>query len=195
VLRAWTPNPGGDGTAHVMYNLGGGYDRVWVRFYFQLTAPITSIMKFLRFYDSPSFNTPLGGFFMGSGTLIFSAGTDEENQSITTWIGLNQAQVIDGQWHSLEIDYWRNGDPSGYTSQAFWFDGTPASMPDGPNVHFAGAGNNSYWQGGRLYSGQRASTSRLGAIEWIGTLNAGNLTTGQVNLDRIAISTVGRIGP
>jgi len=32
-------------------------------------------------------------------------------------------------------------------------------------------------------------------MEWIATLNGGNTTTGQVNLDRISISTVGRIGP
>lgn len=196
VLRSWTPNPGSDGTAQLMYDLRGRYDRVWVRFYFRATASISTIMKFLRFYDSPSFNTPLGGFFMGSGNMIFSAGTDLENESITTWFGLSQAQVLDGNWHSLEIDYWRNGDPSGYPSMAFWFDGNPVSEPDGTsNVHFTGAGNNSYWLGGRLYSGERASTTQLGAIEWVGTLNAGNTTTGQVNLDMISISTLGRIGP
>jgi hypothetical protein len=32
-------------------------------------------------------------------------------------------------------------------------------------------------------------------MEWVGTINGGNTTTGQINLDRIAISTVGRIGP
>jgi hypothetical protein len=195
VVRSWTPNPGGDATAHMMYDLRGSYDRVWVRFYFRATAPISTIMKFCRFYDSGSFNTPLGGIFMGAGSLIFSAGTDAENESITTGIGLNQTQVLDGNWHSLEIDYWRNGDPSGYPSIAFWLDGNQVSMPDGPNVHFAGAGNYSYWQGGRLYSGQRASTTKLGAIEWVGTLNAGNITTGQVNLDMISISSLGRIGP
>jgi hypothetical protein len=193
-VRTWVPNPGGDATAHMMYTLGG-YDRVWVRFYFRATANITTIMKFCRFYDSPSFNTPLGGFFMGSGNLIFSAGTDAENQSITTWFGLSEAQVLDGNWHSLEIDYWRNGDPSGYPSMAFWFDGNSVSMPDGNNVKYAGAGNNSYWSGGRLYSAQRSSTAKLGAIEWVGTLNGGNTSTGQVNLDMISISTLGRIGP
>jgi hypothetical protein len=32
-------------------------------------------------------------------------------------------------------------------------------------------------------------------MEWIGTINAGNTTSGQVNLDRISISTLGRIAP
>jgi hypothetical protein len=31
-------------------------------------------------------------------------------------------------------------------------------------------------------------------MEWLATLNAGNTTTGQINLDRISISTLGRIG-
>jgi hypothetical protein len=31
-------------------------------------------------------------------------------------------------------------------------------------------------------------------MEWLATLNAGNTTTGQVNLDKVSIGTLGRIG-
>jgi hypothetical protein len=193
ILRSWTPNPSSDGGAQMLYRLPAS-DRVWVRFYFRLTAPITSIMKFVRFYDT-NFNAAMGGFFIGQGAKILSYGNDQENGAITTWIGLQQNQVIDGNWHSLEIDNWRNGDPSGYPSQAFYYDGVQVSMPDGNDVQYRGAGNISYWSGGRLYSGMRSSSLKLGYIEWLATLNAGNTTTGQINMDRIAVSTAGRIGP
>jgi hypothetical protein len=97
----------------------------------------------------------------------------------------------------------------------FWYDGAPISPDPSVPVNEFGAGNNSYWSGGRLYAGQRANVqctddggqtfrpcanstggnAKLGYITWLSTLNGGNTTTGQVNLDRVAISTVGRIGP
>jgi hypothetical protein len=152
-------------------------------------------MKFVRFYDT-QFNTPLGGFFLGSGSNIVTFGTDRENGSITTSIGLTESQVIDGRWHTLEIEYWRNGDPSGYPSAAFYFDGNQVSQPDGTSkIQYAGSGNSSYWKGGRLYTGTRSSSVKMGYIEWLATLNGGNTTTGQVNLDHVSISTKGPIGP
>lgn len=200
IRRTWSPNPGGDVGAQLAYNLGS-VDHIWIRFYFKLTAPITSIMKFMRFY-APGWGTAEGGLFLGSGGDIFTFGGDAENYAITTTIGLSQSQVIDGRWHSLEVEYWRNGDPSGWPSAAFWFDGNAQALPNGTaNIQYSCASTSSstcskaYWQNGRLYSGVRATSSPLGVMEWIATLNAGNTTTGQINLDRIAISTTGRIGP
>ncbi len=105
--------------------------------------------------------------------------------------------MIDGNWHSLEMEYWRNGDPSGWPSAAFWFDGAPIGFPDGTaNVHYAGAGNNAYWEGGRLYAGERStSAAELGTMFCLATLNVGNTTTGQCNVDAFSFSTLGRIGP
>ena len=186
VKRSWVPASGDVGSqflAHV-----GSVDHVWVRFYFKLTSPVSTIMKFARFYDS-SIATNFGGLFLKSGNNIFSFGTDQENSAVVTTIGLTQAQVIDGNWHSLEFEYWRNGDPSGYPSAAFWFDGNQVSMPDGP------AGLSMFWKSGRLYAGQRNSSVKMSYMGWVGTLNGGNTTTGSVNLDKIAISTLGRIGP
>jgi hypothetical protein len=196
---AWTPNPGGDAGGKMAYTVGTT-DHVWVRFYLRLTQPITTIMKFARFYQG-TFGNGEGGLFLGAGNMIFAAGWDAEDASIVTPIGLSQAQVIDGNWHSLEIEYWRNGDPSGYPSMAFWWDGAPLALPDGTPVHSAcGSGggsqcNNSYWSGGRLYAGERVYSGPINIMEWLGTLNAGNTTTGQVNIDNVSISTIGRIGP
>lgn len=197
IVRSWTPNPNSDVGSQLLYQFGSA-DRIWIRFYFKLTAPVTTVMKFARFYDT-RFATSFGGFYLGSGNDVFDFGTDEENGSIVTPIGVTQAQVIDGRWHSLEMDYWRNGDPTGFPSAAFWLDGQPASMPDGTPVKYAcpmaATCNASFWRGGRLYSGQRVNTAKMGFIEWVATLNAGNTTTGRVNLDNIAMSTSGRIGP
>lgn len=186
VRRTWVPNAGDVGS---QFLFGVGLvDHIWVRFDFRLTAPITTIMKFARFYDS-SISTNFGGLFLRAGSDIVSFGTDQENQSIVTPIGLSQSQVIDGQWHSLEFEYWRNGDPSGFPSAAFWFDGSPVSKPDGP------AGMKMFWRAGRLYAGARSTSERMSFMEWAGTLNGSNSTTGQVNIDNVAISTAGRIGP
>ena len=105
--------------------------------------------------------------------------------------------MLDGNWHSIEFEYWRNGDPSGFPSAAFWFDGNVQACPNGnKDVTYAQYGQNaSFWLNGRLNIGQRNNSEKLGSIEWLSTLNAGNTTSGQVNIDRIAISTAGRIGP
>jgi hypothetical protein len=200
IRRSWSPNPLSDVGAQLAYNFGNT-DRVWVRFYFRLTAPITSIMKFMRFY-APGFGQPLGGLYLGQGGDIFTFGTDQENSTITTSIGLREAQVIDGNWHSLQVEFWRNGDPSGSPTAAFWFDGQPQSLPDGTPVHYAcgqtspGATcSGAYWQGGRLFAGTRSASGPIAVMEWLATLNAGNTTTGQINIDKISISTKGRIVP
>jgi hypothetical protein len=197
ILRTWTPNPGSDGGSQLLYNItSAGTDRVWMRIYVRVTAPIASpsVMKFARFYDT-GFNTNLGGFGMADGNDILTWGTGFENGSIATEIGLSQSQLIDGNWHSIEVDYWRNGDPSGFPSAAFYFDNVQIGYPDGTPVKYAGAGNKSYWKGGRLYAGERQNSMKVGYIEMLATLNAGNTTTGQINMDRVAFSNAGRIGP
>ena len=193
LLRVWTPNPSAEDGTQLLFNYGAT-DRVWMRFYLKGMVHITTVMKFARFYNE-TFSTALGGFMMGEGDKIFAFGTDIENGAITTWFGLTEAEIMNDQWHSLEVDYWRNGDPSGFPSAAFWFDGHPISMPDGNDVHYFGAGNSMYWSGGRLYSAERSYSGKLGYIEWLATLNTGNTTTGQICVDDISISTVGRIGP
>jgi len=206
IRRTWSPNPSYETGAQLASNIGN-VDRVWVRFYFRLTTGISasgnSIMKFMRFFTA-GFGRTLGGMFITSGSDLFLFGSEAENSEIVTTIGLTEAQVIDGKWHSLEVEFWRNGDPSGWPSAAFWFDGNPQYLPDGTYVRYSCAQPNppatcskAFWRGGRLYSGQRSASSSLqmSTMEWLGTINAGNTTTGQINLDRIAISSAGRIGP
>jgi hypothetical protein len=199
VKYSWTPNASAD-TGSQLSNSWSPKDRVWVRFYFRITNHISTIWKFSRLYDSGGFNVGLGGVFVQSGGEFLAWGWDEEDASIVTKIGVDESQVVDGKWHSLEYDYWRNGDPSGYPSVAFWFDGQPqyAELDGHATIKYFGAGNRSYWSNGRLYAGERSSSSsgvKLGTIEWVGTLNMGNSTSGQCNLDRIAVSSIGHIGP
>jgi uncharacterized protein YjdB len=192
--ESWTPNSGGDAGTNTFYDFSGS-DHVWVRFYFRLTAPITTIMKFMRFDSEDGRNTHLGGLFIGSGNNIITFGADQENGAAQTQLGLSQSQVTDGQWHSIEMEYWRNGDPSGYPSVAFWFDGNAVGFPDGQGGVAYPSEMDAHWVGGRLNVGQRGSSKRLGSIEWLSTLNKGNTTSGQINIDRVSVSTAGRIGP
>jgi hypothetical protein len=188
IKRTWTPNPTSDGGSQLLYKYSDGADRVWLRFYFRLTAPITTIMKFARFYGT-NMNPNLGGLFIESGDGILGWGWDQENQALVMSIGLHESDVIDGRWHSIEVDYWRNGDPSGQPSAEFWFDDKHQGLPDGACYGTA------CWRNGRLYAGTRANSTGLSYMEWLGTLNRGNTTTGQVNIDKVSYSTKGRIGP
>jgi hypothetical protein len=199
VKYAWTPNPGTDAGSHFIYHYAA-QDRVWVRFYFRVTNHISSTWKWARIGDQSFKN--FGGLWLerdGTGTGIIGWGWDAEDGSIVTTIGLTEAQVIDGNWHSLEFDFWRNGDPSGWPSAAFWFDGRPqyAELNGHGKITYWGAGNNSYWDAaGRLQAGVRSSSSRkLGYQTFMSTLNAGNTTSGQCNIDLVSISSLGRIGP
>ena len=198
VRRSWVPNPNGDVGAQMM-SPAIMADRVWVRWHMRLTAPITSIWKYMRFADQNIGN--FGGIFMQSGADVLGFGWDLEDSSIVTTIGLGEASVADSQWHTLEVEYWRRGDPSGFPSAAFWWDGKPQSLPDGTPVTYdcrttTGTCNKSYWSGGRLYAGERQdSTSTIGYANFLSTLNGGNTTTGQVNVDAVSIGTCGPIGP
>ena len=199
---AWTANNPTDGGCQMEYNFGA-YDRIWLRFYFRVTNKITTTWKWARFGDQSDLN--FGGLWFekdGGGTSgngMIDWGWDaSENSAIITTIGLTEAQVVDSAWHSIEYEYWRNGDPSGWPSAAFWFDGNPqyAELNGHSTVKYYGAGNVSYWDAaGRLQAGERgSSTLKPRFLRFMGTLNQDNTTSGQCNIDRVAISTLGRIG-
>ena len=77
IKEAWSANPGGDAGTSTFYDfLNNLEDHMWVRFYVRATAPITSIMKFMRYDSAPGRNTHLGGLFMGQGSNIFMFGSD-----------------------------------------------------------------------------------------------------------------------
>ncbi len=192
-----------DISGHFLYritpDLITGPDRLWARFYMRLTAPVTTIMKFSRF-SNLSNNVRIGGFYLRNGTNILAWGSsDNENGAITTTIGLAEAQLLNN-WRRIEVENWRNNcvtaeNPLGWPSAAFKVDGVTQALPDGTPTEYFGVGSSAFWLSNRLYAGMRGSTDQIGWWEWFGTLNSGNTTTGQVNIDRLALSTLGWIGP
>jgi len=203
--RNWTANNAADVGSQCAVTGLTGMDRVWVRFYFRFgtltpsnVGIITTYWKFSRWYNGGLGVNNMGGLFIAQGSDCFCFVGGGENSDICTTIGLKQAQACDGNWHSLEYDYWRNGDPSGWPSAGFWFDGQPqyAELNGHSTIKYYGAGNVSYWDAaGRLQFGMRSNSLKMTDVEWLATLNANNGTTGQVNLDLVAISSLGRIGP
>ena len=204
VVYAWTPNPGGDSGCAMYHTFGGSsYDRVWIRGYFKLTAHITQTWKWWRFEDA-GLSGGIGGLWVEkdggglNGNGLFNVVWDAEDSAIGTTIGLTEAQVIDGNWHCIEMDYQRNGGSTGYPEASFWFDGN-AQYPE-YNGHstvkyWDGSQQKSSWVNGRINAGMRNSTTKLGAMFHMGTLNKNNTTTGQCNIDYVGVSSLGRIGP
>jgi hypothetical protein len=195
---AFSPS-GGDSGASMYSEAQGAYDRLWVRVYMRLTARVTTTWKFIRFYNPSISGGGKGGVWIdgGTGNGIICVGWDEEDQAIITTIGLTPAQVMDGNWHSLEVDFQRNGGASGFPEASFWWDGNPqyAELNGHSTVNYSGSGNKSNWVNGRINAGERASSDQIAVIEWMGTLNGGNSASGQCNLDRVGVSSLGRIGP
>lgn len=181
---AWSPSSSDVG-AQLAYAFRP-QDRIWVRFHFRLTSAVSTSWKLCR-NRARGFGSLVGGLFVESGARIVTWGFDSELGARTCGIGLHADDVLDGNWHSIEYDYWRNGDPSGFPSVAFWFDGDPVSGQAAPRP--------ADWHEGRLVAGERSANARIGVIQMMGTLNGGNHTTGQCNIDDVAISSVGRIGP
>ncbi len=189
LLRTWVPSQTNTG-AQATHTFAA-QDRIWVRFYFRLTANISSFWKWSRTYSDKHIES-FGGLFVRSGDEIIAWSFDQESSAVTNSIGLTEAMVLDGKWHSLEYDYWRNGDPSGEPSVAFWFDGKPISGVN-PTKWF-GNPNKAYWANGRLHAGERKSSAKISLIDWLSTLNSAT-NSGQCNLDWIGVSNLGPIGP
>lgn len=196
-----TANPAGDTGARCSY-VHAAKDRIYCRLAFKLTTNVSSIMKFVRFYDA-GINTPLGGVWLAKdgggsagGNGVVCVGWDQEDPGIVTTIGLTEAQVIDGNWHTLEVDYQRNGGASGFPEASFWWDGNAqyAELNGHSTVKFFGAGNSSTWVNGRINAGTRVVSNQIANLLLVPTLNANNTTTGQINIDKVALSTQ-RIGP
>lgn len=171
-------------------NLTAGFDRIWTRLYFNISGQITTHWKYWRFYDSAGFTTPLGGLWIDQAGPGFSIVFDDA-ASISYWMG--GTNVFDGTWHWVEMDYMMNGtgaDGSTWQNAAIWVDGTQIFRPDGTST-----GGAAYWKGGRLYAGDRSTSTQLGNIEVMGTLNGGNTLSGTAYMDMVSISSLGRIGP
>lgn len=180
---------GSDIGSQFVFPLRQGFDRVWSRFYFYLDAPVNGIVKFNIWFDDV-YNTQFGGLYLEGGNLsLFIA------PEAYTFTRLRSLSGLTNGWHSVEVDYWRNGDTSNggndYPSIAVWLDGQQIT---------SGIGNppgTAVWLNGRLNLGARRSTARLGIDELLGLINGtpNNTIPGNIWVDKVAISTAGRIGP
>jgi len=161
-------------------------DRVYARFYFYFDAAPNGTFKF-QIYETTMSSDQFGGFYLSGGRIGW-AFIKEWSSRVHPIVPLSG--LVRG-WHSLECDYWRNGDPSGYPSVAIWLDNVQVTHGiGGPPAPGA-------WIGGRLNAGQRRSSARIGTYNLLGILNGNppNTVAGNVWVDRVSISTRGRIGP
>ena len=199
-------NSGSDLSAQFVRQLPRGYDRLWSRFYFYLDAAMDGTHKFHLFFD-PGFNTQLGGLGIQYGYINFSPLGYTAGGNSSEWDGQGYRLIplsnLVGGWHSIEIDYWRNGDTggniittgTGEPSIAIWIDGTQLTSGIG-NPPTSSHGNG-YWKNNRIYVGARTISAQFGIAEWSGVLNGMPANTIPANLwlDQISISSLGRIGP
>jgi len=181
---------GSDIGSQFVHNALPGFDRLWVRFYFYLDSAVDGTLKFNIWFDQ-SFNTQFGGLFLETGRLsafiVDTAGSG--------FARLKQVSTLVNAWHSLELDYWRNGDTANggndYPSMAIYLDGTQItdSLIPLPSPMS--------WINGRLNFGGRTSSAKLGICELLGLLNGtpANTVPGNIWVDKVALSSLGRIGP
>lgn len=168
-------------------------DHLWTRFYFYIDAPFDGILK-LQLFNTDD-GVDLGGLFLNGGSIawlpvewLYAGGT------IYNLVPLDS--LVNG-WHSLEVDFWRNGDPSGFSSAAIWLDTVQITHADGPIAESGSA--NGYWADNRIQTGIRdtghTGTHNIGDVYWSGIKNAGNTIAANLWVDRVAISSVGPVGP
>lgn len=162
--------------------VGTGHEEYWVRWHFYMTAvPNTVAWKFMR--TRVHWETLLGGVIIAGGGIRFGFGR-EANATLHD-IGAPPLSTVLNQWNTIEVHYRRNGDAT--PNAAFWFNGNRVSHPDGPSSYGV------YWSNGRMYAGERNASELISNIFFLGTFNRGNSVNGAVYVDRISISTRGKI--
>lgn len=167
-----------------------GVDRLWTRKYFYFDAAIDGTLKFDLQFDTGN-SVQFAGLYCHAGNLAFNL--------FPEWAGFTVPHIVIGAlaplvgaWHWVEYDYWRNGDTSNggdFPSVALWLDGTQitaGSLPSGGS-----------WVNGRACASTRTSSAKFGWHYLRSVLNGSpaNTVAGNVWFDRVAISSLGRIGP
>ena len=199
---AYTPNPPIPAQTH---------DRLWSRFYFYFdNPPMNGTLKFYLYFSAAG--QQMGGLYV-FGTDLAWFFVDWYNYTPSATIA--PLSSLKGGWHSVEVEYWRAGHPSGYSAVRIWLDDNLVSWPSIPTSRPATGwpaykDNNSY-----LIAGYRANsdaggaeagspgvfpglTTQIGDVYWAGTLNGGgtgNFQTSNVWYEKISMSSLGRIGP
>jgi len=200
VNYTWWANPGsGDQGAQMQYTFAGK-DRIWHRIYFRLASGWKlSIQKLITYKDSKSSTILADMDLMSQDGLKFFFVSEASGAGTTIF---PTASITNDTWHCLEIDLWRNGDTSfdgihDLPSAAFWLDGVQKTHADGPDP--ALGGTYLYWKNNRLYpyypNWGRSTSAQLALVRHVTTHNSPNSDSGTLWLDRIAISSLGRIGP
>lgn len=172
---------------HQFNAMGTAQNRWWLRFYYYLDAAYDGIHK-LAIHRAGVGGALLGGWELSDVHLAwnFYLGTNPMTY-------LKDLSDVIGGWHCLEVDYWRHGDTANggndYPSAAFWFDGTPIT------THQHTLGSPLSWIDGRLNAGEAAGSGVMSIVNLMEVQNAGNTNSANEWMDRIAISSLGRIGP
>ena len=184
---SWVPNLLDAGAA-AYYNFNAiPRDEVWTRLYFRLAAgwSLPFVQKFHLFYSASA--SVDGGWHLNDGSGLWWT-VYAESSSVASVI-VPRASITSDTWHSIETHYRRNGET--LPNAAFWYDGVQVTKPDGPDP----AGGGMTWLSGRLYSGPtRRNSYKLGLFKLGGTLNPQS-GSGTMWFDRVAASSLGRIGP
>ena len=196
--------------ANYQNNYAGAKDRVWAKFYFYFDTAITGPFKFQLWNDSLSGNTQMGGWYViSSGVqphLMWSFGPEGDTVDFSQ-IPLS---TLTNGWHSLEVDYWRNGDISNggndYPSAAFWLDDVP--LTSGGRGNYIGYPATGSWINGRFNAGRRVvhtqtingitsvvGSEKLGYYQLAGIFNHGQQLGGNLWIDNVSVSSLGRIPP
>ena len=179
-----------------------GLDRIYGRFYFFFDTGINGTLKF-NIFESAGFNEQFGGLYIFNGSPL-----GDLCWWFVDWSGSSGEFVIAnlstlrGAWHSIEYDYWRSGHPSGYPAVRLWLDGKQVTAGRLPT----GFGGTAYWDtGGWLVAGKRSngpspyptSAAQIATSYYAGVLNGTPVNSLASNLwiDRVALSSIGRVGP
>jgi hypothetical protein len=174
------------------------YARVW--FYRTGALPSTA-HKWIRF-QTAGLNGVRGGLYLSSGNndITWSEAVNS-NIGVALGSGLPTANV----WHSIEVEYDRSTwNVAGKGPRVrFWYDNAVRVGPS-PTTYF-GSGGTAYWgredgtpdvAGPWLYAGAADGSAAPSAyLVFDDTYNGGNTQAGTIYYDRIAISSLGRIGP
>ena len=179
-----------------------GMDRLFGRFYFFFDTGMNGILKFNIFEDN-GFNAQYGGLYIFNGSPL-----GDLCWWFVDWSGssgnfvLANLNTLKGAWHSIEYDYWRNGHASGYPAVRLWLDNTQITSGTFPT----GFGGTASWDAnGFAVAGKRlngpapypSATDQIFTSYYAGVLNGvpNNTQASNLWIDRVALSTLGRVGP
>jgi hypothetical protein len=166
-------------------------DEWWMRFYLYLVAgwSITSHLKYMLVTNSS--HVPHGGFGLDNGAGLNFGLYGQGAPTTGGFATILSKAVLDagaGAWHSMEFHLRQNGDAN--PNVAFWYDGTQIIRANGQDPR----GDGLDWSGNRLYF-ERGNSDHLGGFKFNQNRNGGNTGSGTMYIDRVAVSTAGRIGP